>query len=272
MWNDTLESKGRYYQSLADYKLSPGTYIILHLDGRAFSSFTRGMRRPFDNDFIEAMNETLKTLCAEVSNCKFGYTQSDEMTLVLYDWNVDKEEPSDMWLHNRICKMCSISASIASVKFYEILLKKAMESVSDVKDIPKIIKKLKNPQFDCKAWNVPSWNDAYAWLSYRNIDCIRNSITMVAQSEYSHKELLKLNSDQRKEKLQKEKGISWDLDFTDGEKYGRFCYKEEVQIPSTKSGIPTKRWKWTIHPGIPLIGTEGREKFEALNVLPKRLE
>lgn len=271
MWNDTLESKGKYFQSLADYKLSPGTYIILHLDGRAFSSFTKGMKKPFDGDFIEAMNETLRTLCSEVGNCKFGYTQSDEITLVLYDWNIEKEETSDMWLKNRICKICSISASIASVKMYEILLSKALKNIQDTKDISKIIKRLKNPQFDCKAWNVPSWNDTYAWLSFRSIDCIRNSITMVARTEFSHQELSKLNSDQRKEKLLNEKGISWDSDFTEGEKFGRFCWREEVEIIG-KNGTPTKRSKWTIHSGFPLVGEIGREKFKALGIIPKRTE
>lgn len=266
MWNDTLEKKSKYYQGLKNYKLAPGCYIILHLDGRAFSSYTKGMRVPFDDEFIDAMNQTAIHLCKEVGNCKFAYTQSDEISLILCDWNTEKDCMSDMWLHNRISKICSITASMASVKFYHILLKKYS---SKTKNLEELLKKVKEPQFDCKAWDVPTWWDAYAWLSFRNIDCIRNSITMVAQSEFSHRQLEKLNSDQRKEKLLKEKGISWENDFDDGKKYGRFIWREATEVIG-KNGQSTIRSKFNIHPGFPLVGEEGLKNFEKLNSIPRR--
>lgn len=268
MWNETLKSRSKFYQELSNYRLSPGSYILLHLDGRAFKRFTKGFKVPFDTEFVEAMNQTLQVLCKEVGNCKFGYTQSDEITLVLCDYSPESDKVADMWLYNRISKICSIAASIASVTFYDILLRNRISGLTDASEIKKTITGLRKPQFDCKAWNVPSWDEVYAWLSFRSIDCIRNSVTMVAQAHFSHSELEKLRTQERKELLISKKGVSWDDDFPDGLKYGRFCWKSKKEV-LTPTGLAT-RSSWDIFPGFPLVGQEGRQKFIDLGVIPQR--
>ena len=84
-------------------------------------------------------------------------------------------------------------------------------------------------EFDCKAWNVPNENDMFAWCLYRQNDCIKNSKQQAAQTYLSHKELLNLNTDEQIALLKEKKGIDWNTDFSDGKKYGRFIYKEEVR-------------------------------------------
>ena len=83
---NNLSEEALYYRSLTDYRLLPNGYIICMLDGRTFSTFTKKyFDEPFDSEFHLMMNETAKYLCEKISGCVLGYTQSDEITLVLKD-------------------------------------------------------------------------------------------------------------------------------------------------------------------------------------------
>lgn len=224
----SLKEKCYAYQKEVNYFLDSDKYIIAHIDGRSFSKMIKNkFKKPFDDTFIEAMNETAKYLCKEVQGCIFAYTQSDEISLI-----IRKNDPEgDVFFGGRMCKMQSIIASLATSKFSQVmwanLLKEVPTCASPENVLEMCIINLKaSPlyQFDCKVWNVDNANDAMAWLLFRNIDCVRNSKQQTCQTYLPHKVLMSKNTDEQVELLKQEKNVDWN-EFDDGKKYGRFIKK-----------------------------------------------
>lgn len=228
MESTSLKEKCKNKQSEFNYLLDTNKYIIAMVDGRSFSKMIKNkFKKPFDDTFIEAMNETAKYLCKEVQGCIFAYTQSDEISLI-----IRKNDPEgDVFFGGRMCKMQSIIASLATSKFSQVMM------VNRLKDIPTCasssdvlemcignVKSSPLYQFDCKVWNVDSANDAMAWLLFRNIDCVRNSKQQTCQTYLPHKVLMSKNTDEQVELLKQEKNVDWN-EFDDGKKYGRFIKK-----------------------------------------------
>ena len=108
------------YENRAKTYLVRRQPVILRLDGKAFHTFTRGLKRPYDEIFHKAMNDTLMTLCESIQGCKVGYTQSDEITLLLTDYDT---LTTDAWFDYAVQKMCSIAASTATLAFNKSLAK-----------------------------------------------------------------------------------------------------------------------------------------------------
>ena len=98
-----------FYESVPKTKLLRRTPVAIRIDGKAFHSFTRGMKKPFDFILIESMQKTMQYLCENIQGCVLGYTQSDEITLLLIDY---KRLNSDAWFDYEVQKMCSIAASM----------------------------------------------------------------------------------------------------------------------------------------------------------------
>lgn len=247
-WFETLEGKCREFQKVQDYQLIPGEYLIFHIDGRAFSGYTKRnfKNKPFDPDFIKAMDETTAYLCHEVGNVKVAFTQSDEITLICHEKNYETGFRVDRWFSDRVWKLCSIAASLATAKFNQVSGRSEIAI------------------FDCKVWSVPTFSDAYAWISYRSIDCIRNSKQQFCQTYINHKKLFNLNVDEQVELCKKETGKDWES-ISDGLKFGRLFWKETQKL--VKPAGECIRTSWTVHSGFPLIGQEGIDKFKQLNIL-----
>jgi tRNA(His) 5'-end guanylyltransferase len=259
-----LEDKCLHYRSLTDYKLVPNSYVIVMVDGRSFSSLVKNkFQKPFDDNFINMMNATAAYLCENIQGCKFAYVQSDEISLVLTDFDTPT---TDSFFGNRLTKMLSIIASLATAKFNQMMLKYRMENGMGINP-GDIIDNTPLYQFDCKCWNVPSFNDVFAWFLYRQIDCVKNSKQQTAQTYLPHKQLVGKDTDSQIELLLNEKGIDWNT-FTDEKKYGRFLWKELLTL-TTDTGEEYLRHKWTVHPAFLLTGIDGRDKFCELNVIPQ---
>ena len=94
-----------FYEQIPKTKLMRRTPVIIRIDGKAFHTFTRGFKRPFDEILIKTMQETTKYLCENIQGCVLGYTQSDEITLVLVDY---QRFESCAWFDYEIQKICSI--------------------------------------------------------------------------------------------------------------------------------------------------------------------
>ena len=267
----TLKEKHEYYRSLTDYRLLPNSYVIVMLDGRGFSKKIKNkFRKPFDERFVNAMNNTAKYLCENIGGCKFAYVQSDEISLVLTDF--DTPETSSFFDY-RLSKLLSICASAATAKFNACMLEaKLAESLSiyasssaNVASVGEVLKDNPLYEFDCKAWNVPTCNDVYGWILYRQLDCIRNSKQQTAQTYFVHKELVGLNCDEQIEKLKNEKNVDWAC-FDNGLKYGRFIYRG-IEQKISKDGTPFERMKFQIHPAFPIRTPEGKQTFlECANI------
>ena len=95
-----------FYEQIPKTKLMRRCPVLVRLDGRSFHTFTRGFKRPFDEILIRTMQETTKYLCENIQGCVLGYTQSDEITLVLVDY---KKLTSSAWFDYEVQKMCSIA-------------------------------------------------------------------------------------------------------------------------------------------------------------------
>lgn len=150
-------------------KLDPHMPIYARIDGRAFSSFTRGMSRPFDARMTDAMVETTKYLI-HASHARFGYTQSDEISLV---WLADGPQ-SDVFFSGKVQKMCSVLASMAAAKFAVVIPAEFADRL---------------PHFDCRIFQLPSKDEAANVFLWRAMDARKNAISMVAQSLFSPRQL-----------------------------------------------------------------------------------
>ena len=226
MYFKTLKDKCEFYRSLTDYKLMPNSYVLAMVDGHCFSKMIKNkFDRPFDDMFIKMMNETAKYLCENIQGAKFAYTQSDEISILITDFDTPM---TDSFFGFRLCKMQSLIAAMATAKFNQMYVK----LVNDYKgfNLKKFdMKEYPTYTFDCKVWTVPNANDAYAWFLYRQTDCIKNSKAQTAQAYLSHKSLVGLTSDEMIIKLKDEKGIDWNQ-FENGKKYGRVIKKVETPM------------------------------------------
>ena len=166
--------------------------IVCRIDGRNFSKFTRNLNRPFDERFQKCMIGTTKWLVEE-TGAQMGYTQSDEISLVWYSSNAEEQ----VFFDGRIQKMTSVLAAMATAKFSSLL----------VEELPEKVKSL--PVFDCRVWVVPSLSEAANVFIWRELDAIKNSIAMLAQSVFSHNQLHGKHGGEMLEMLTK-KGVEWD--------------------------------------------------------------
>lgn len=185
---------------------------IIRLDGKAFHTYTRGLDKPFDEGLIEDMQETTKFLCENIQGCKLGYTQSDEITLVLTDYDTIE---TDAWFDYNVQKVTSISASLATAKFNE--LRTAREACSELTESQGLSFDEYKPKlafFDSRVFQIPEVEEVVNCLIWRQRDAEKNSVAMLAQSLYSHNELFKKNGSDMQE-MCFQKGHNWnDLHFS----------------------------------------------------------
>lgn len=245
-----LQERMEYYRSLYDHRLISGMPVLIMVDGHNFSrTVKKRFKRPFDETFMSYMDSVAVKICKEFQGVRFAYTQSDEISFLLRD-----DENSDPSYNFRLCKLQSLIASEATGEFNRRVIEDLLRTPCSPSDLSAMYQDIPNFTFDCKVWQVPSENDINAWFVYRQNDCIRNSISQVGQFYFSHKELLGLNTDEVKKKLEKEKNISWDNDFRDGMKYGRLIYKEEET--RYNNGEPYVRSVWKSHDTFRFSGTD----------------
>ena len=201
MKKDSLGNRMKeYYENVYRIKLTRRTPVIIRLDGKAFHTLTRRCEKPFDDEFWQAMHLTTWALCSEIQGVKCAYMQSDEISILLSDFDTIR---TGAWFDYNLQKMVSISASIASVTFSEAYKKYAL--------------------FDARAFNVPK-EDVKNYFIWRQTDWIRNSVQMLAQAYYSHKQLYKCNQADMHEMLH-EKRVNW-ASLAPHWKNGTFLFKD----------------------------------------------
>lgn len=203
--------KGNYENRTRSY-LPRRTYIIIRIDGKAFHTYTKGMERPFDDGLIEDMDSTAAYLCKNIMGAKFAFIQSDEISILLTDFEGIETQS---WFDSNIQKMCSVSASMATTAFNKERLKRTG------------IEKMKWAEFDSRVFQIPQRTEVENYFIWRQQDTTRNSITSVAQSLYSHKELNGVNTNGQQEMIF-QKGINWN-DYAPKYKRGRMVIKETYE-------------------------------------------
>lgn len=258
----TLKQRMTELRGSTDYRLPLKRYTMIMIDGHCFSRLIKNKyEKPFDDKFINMMNEVARYVCRYVEGCKFAYVQSDEITFVLTDFD---NETTCAFFGNRLTKILSIVPSMATAKFNQLVIADLCDTPCSNADLKQMILDLKLAEFDCKAWSVNNLNDVYSYYLWRQIDCIRNSKQQTAQTWLSHKQLEGLDTDDQIKLLLDEKGIDWNT-YDDGKKYGRFIYREKEHYFNEKLNTEYDRTVWNIHPAFPIMGKEGKEKFLALD-------
>ena len=257
-----------FYESVPKTRLVRRMPVAIRLDGKAFHTFTRGFEKPFDEVLGKSMRETMKYLCENIQGCVLGYTQSDEITLILVDY---QNLNSCAWFDYEVQKMCSIAASMATMAFNKFFTKNVnyFEMTHEYDDtINEYCTTLvnaaeKGAMFDARVFNIPK-EEVYNLIYWRQLDATRNSIQMVGQANFSHKELQKKSCNMIQEMLFAEKGINWN-DYPTHLKRGSCCIKTTIQNPNVdiKDGAYPKSI-WMIDLDIPIFKGDGRQYIDKL--------
>ena len=248
------------YENISRYYLTRRTPVIIRLDGRSFHTFTRGFKKPFDDILVKSMQETMKYLCENIQGCVLGYTQSDEVSLVLTDYT---ELTTDAWFGNNLQKMCSVSASMATMAFNKFFSHNI--NVDSEYAGCHYFAWEKGAMFDARAFNIPK-EEVCNYFIWRQQDATRNSIQSVGQANFSNKELHKKSTKGIQDMLMTQKGINWN-DYATTLKRGSCCIKVDDgitkydEVGNICDYIPSS--KWIIDNEIPIF-TQDRNYVEKL--------
>lgn len=269
-----------FYEQIPKTKLMRRCPVAIRIDGKAFHTFTRGFQKPFDEVLIKSMQETMKYLCENIQGCVLGYTQSDEITLILVDY---KKLTSSAWFDYEVQKICSIAASMATMafnKFFADNVEKEILSNSDkegnvVDDNLEIIhinhvhSMRKGAMFDARCFNIPK-EEVTNLVYWRQLDASRNSIQMVGQANFSHKELQNKSCNDIQDMLMAQKSINWN-NLPTYQKRGSCCVRNKIVIKSdgvmeTVQLRDTSKSEneWIIDTDIPIFKGKGREYIDRL--------
>lgn len=271
----SLDVRMKEYELAYKYKLTPRSYVIIRLDGKNFSKYTAKLEKPFDTDLSDAMNETAKALCDEF-NCKFAYTQSDEISLVITDiGNLEAE----MIHGGSIQKLCSLTASVATAKFNEVRnLQLVNGLINQLKEqrwgtLSKV-GFLKQAYFDSRVFIVPNKIEVVNHMVWRQQDATRNSVSMAAHALLGHKATMNKSGAEKQEMMFQEKGVNWN-DYPTKFKRGVVIFKEtylkDVVNPTDMDGnsepevLSVARTRWSIDTETPIF-TQDKEYL--LNLIP----
>lgn len=262
------------YENISRYYLTRRMPVIIRVDMKAGHTFTKGLKKPFDDVFVKSMQDTMRYLCKNIQGCVLGYTQSDEISLALTDY---AELTTDAWFGNNLQKMCSVSASMATLAFnqafnrnYLSRLARKIDTLDTTKDTTEYIKVLekvkdKGAMFDSRVFTIPK-EEVCNYFIWRQQDAIRNSIQSVGQANFSSKELHRKSCKDIQDMLMTKKGINWD-DFATTLKRGSCCIKFDdsfIQYDSVGSicGF-IQRSRWDIDNKTPIF-SQNREYIEGL--------
>lgn len=277
MKKDSLGDRMKQYEGIPKISLMRRNPVIIRIDGKAFHSFTRSFRRPFDDILIESMQETMKYLCENIQGCKIGYCQSDEISLLLTDYeNIN----TAAWFDYQVQKICSIAASMATLAFNRAFEERVEQEcmsleveamfpsfpdIDYIKELDNTYKahemaSLRGAMFDARCFSIPK-EEVCNYFIWRQNDCVRNSIQMVAQANFSHKQLQNKSCDELQEMLWQEKNINWN-DFETIKKRGSCCTKTgKHTVVNKQTGEQVERLVWEIDYDIPIF-TQNRDYIE----------
>lgn len=243
------EYEGKYRNSLVFE--NPDDALVVRVDGKAFHTYTKGARIPFDSLLQDAMNNIAIDLCSEVQGAVLAYVQSDEVSVIARPF---KKESSSVWFDGNVQKICSITSAMAAVRM----------TVTS----PTIFGSMKEALFDSRAFVIPA-NEVVNYLIWRQSDALRNSVQMLARSHFSHRKLMGKSCDEMKDLLRENKA-PWeniDLDSQRGRTIVRRVFNEPVtfldkRTKQVKQAL-AMRSKWIVDGRMPLF-VEDRKYVEAM--------
>lgn len=249
----SLGDRMKKYEAIADAILMDRLPVAVRIDGKGFSNLTKGLDldKPFDTGFRDLMTGVMVALCKEVQGCVLGYAQSDEISLIIRN---DQSLDSQPYFGNRVQKIASTSAGLASAIFTRDLLKKLMET-----------EKVDYGVFDARAYALPDLIEAGNYLVWRQQDCTRNSVSSAAYygigkkagRKTARKMMHGLNSKQLQELMFQEAGINWDR-YPEQFKRGTVAFRERLEIQTPKGLAIRSKWQTQ---GAPIFTSEDGRKW-----------
>lgn len=263
------------YENITRYYLTRRMPVIIRVDGRSFHTFTKGFKKPFDDVLVKTMQDTMKYLCENIQGCVLGYTQSDEISLILTDY---AELTTDAWFGNNLQKMCSVSASMTTLTFNKAFNDNIVKYIDNnpdadcgvTKDLTEYIKilinaRIKGAMFDSRVFTIPK-EEVCNYFIWRQQDSTRNSIQSVGQANFSQRELNGKSCNDIQDMLMMQKSINWN-NYATTLKRGSCCIKIDDSITKYDEVgnicdyIPIS--KWVIDNEIPIF-TQDRNYVEKL--------
>lgn len=246
-----------FYEGRSQTHLLRRTPVIIRVDGKAFHTFCKRFEKPYDKVLNECLNNTLQYLCKKVQCVKMGQRHSDEMSLLLVDYETLTTEP---YFDYNVQKMCSVVAAMATAEFNkQLLLHGEWQYNLKTNFISKLWHSVFNnsrlsydedwPVFDARCFNIPQ-NEVSNYFWWRLLDAKRNSINMLSQSLFSHAQLQDKTCNEMQEMMFKEKGINWDT-LPQEQKSGILCLKQDIRKPIEKGpdvGKVCFRSVWSTNP------------------------
>lgn len=230
------------YEFRYRYYLPRRSYVIIRIDQKAGHTYTRGLKKPFDEGYIKSFDAAAQALVKEVQGARFAYVQSDECSVLLTDFDtVDTEA----WFDNNIQKIVSVSASIFTAEFNKAEFLNNLGRPDYFQDrnydgrdpeddgsmyyydpghLQSITSFKKAAYFDSRVFQIPDREEVANYFWWRCQDCFKNCISSYAQSVFSHKELHSKTTEERIQMLH-EKGIK---DIPEYHKYGRVIARDGV--------------------------------------------
>lgn len=272
-----------FYENIPKTRLMRRVPVAIRLDGKAFHTFTRGFQKPFDFVLMDTMQQTMKYLCENIQGCVFGYTQSDEITLILVDY---QKFTSSAWFDYEVQKICSIAASMATMAFNKFFMYEYEEfnrwvNEGNPTDEDRRLNDIyydamcKGAMFDARCFNIPK-EEVTNLIYWRQLDATRNSIQMVGQAHFSHDELQDKTCNMIQDMLMTKYGINWN-DFTIPCKRGTACIKVATKVtenikrepqPFGEDRVTTtiieERPIWVIDKNMPILKGEDRKYVDDL--------
>jgi len=267
---------------------------MIRIDGKSFHTYTKSLEKPFDFGLMEDMAETTKYLCSKIQGAKMGYTQSDEISILLTDYDTYK---TDAWFDGQVQKIVSVAASMATAKFNQLRLRRFFLKLDRINDCEfpgyleaqEIVDEIDNvsiAEFDARVYTLPDSEEVVNYFIWRQQDATRNSIAMAAQAYFSHSKLQKVNTGYMQDMLMREKNINWNNYPTPAKRgWGvKRQMQEWVRPKDNKSWKPRKRISlddipndaiiftrnsWTIDNSIPILT---KDRDYVLKELPTRKE
>lgn len=270
-----------FYENIPKTRLMRRTPVAIRIDGKSFHTFTKGFQKPFDFVLMDTMQQTMKYLCENIQGCVFGYTQSDEITLILVDY---QKFTSDAWFDYEVQKLTSVSASMATMAFNKYFSENVVEYNLTHDPLVKRREGLldnyisaveKGALFDARCFNIPK-EEVTNLIYWRQLDATRNSIQMVGQAHFSHDELQDKTCNMIQDMLMTKYGINWN-DFTVPCKRGTACIKVATKVtenikrepqPFGEDRVTTtiieERPIWAIDKNMPILKGEDRKYVDDL--------
>lgn len=280
----------KYYEEVPKTRLIRRMPVCIRLDGKSFHTFLKGFKKPFDDIFIKTMQDTMRYLCQNIQGCVLGYSQSDEISLILIDY---QKLTTSAWFDYNVQKICSVSSSMATLTFNKLLKNNVdkykvekWDGVSKYKNgedeyIETLLRAVdKGAMFDSRCFNIPK-EEVANLIFWRQFDASNNSVQMVGQAYFTQEELNNKNTNQIQDMLMTQKGINWN-DYPIYQKRGSCCIKrkfwidkndgcefsEEYSCELEKAGVNSdnaiKKTEWIIDKNIPIFKGENRKYINEL--------